>query len=65
MQGIRKLFLLLTVMLLSLCTSSGQQQSGTPLTLVKARRLLDPRTGNVISPAAVLIEGEKIRQVGI
>src|SRR6185312_8484199 len=28
-------------------------------------RLLDPRTGNVLSPAAVLIEGERIKQVGI
>jgi imidazolonepropionase-like amidohydrolase len=34
------------------------------LTLVKAGRLLDPRTGNVLSPAAVLIEGDKIKQVG-
>jgi imidazolonepropionase-like amidohydrolase len=64
MQGMHKLFLLLAVMLLSLCTDSAQQQSGTPITLVKAGRLLDPRTGNVISPAAVLIDGEKIKQVG-
>ena len=64
MQGIHKLFLLLAVMLLSLCTGSAQQQSGTPITLVKAGRLLDPRTGNVISPAAVLIDGERIKQVG-
>src|SRR5215470_3575563 len=34
------------------------------LTLVKAVRLLDPRTGNVLSPAAVLIDGDKIKQVG-
>ena len=33
-------------------------------TLVKAGRLLDPRTGNVRSPAAVLIENGKIKQVG-
>jgi imidazolonepropionase-like amidohydrolase len=33
-------------------------------TLVKAGRLLDPRTGNVTSPAAVLIENGKIKQVG-
>jgi len=32
--------------------------------LVRAARLLDPRTGNVLSPAAVLIEGDKINQVG-
>lgn len=33
-------------------------------TLVKAGRLLDPRTGNVLAPVAVLIEGDKIKQVG-
>lgn len=35
-----------------------------PVTLVKAAQLLDPRTGNVLSPAAVLIEDGKIKQVG-
>jgi imidazolonepropionase-like amidohydrolase len=39
-------------------------QSSAPLTLVKAGRLLDPRSGNVLSPAAVLIEGDKIKEVG-
>jgi imidazolonepropionase-like amidohydrolase len=39
-------------------------QSASPVTLVKAGRLLDPRTGSVLSPAAVLIEGDKIKQVG-
>jgi imidazolonepropionase-like amidohydrolase len=33
-------------------------------TLVTAGRMLDPRTGNVLSPAAVLIEGGKIKEVG-
>jgi imidazolonepropionase-like amidohydrolase len=39
-------------------------QSAGPVTLVKAGRLLDPRTGSVLSPAAVLVEGDKIKQVG-
>jgi imidazolonepropionase-like amidohydrolase len=39
-------------------------QSAAPVTLVKAARLLDPRTGNMLAPAAVLIDGEKIKQVG-
>lgn len=39
-------------------------QSAVPVTLIKAGRLLDPRTGNVLAPAAVLIEGDKIKQVG-
>lgn len=33
------------------------------LTLVKAAHLLDPRSGNLLSPAAVLIEDGKIKQV--
>jgi len=33
-------------------------------TLVKAGHLLDPRTGSVLSPAAVLIENGRIREVG-
>src|SRR5580658_6939387 len=39
-------------------------QSPTLVTLVKAGRLLDPRTGSVLSPAAVLIENGKIKEVG-
>src|SRR5271154_5174957 len=39
-------------------------QSAVPVTLIKAGRLLDPRTGNVLAPAAVLIEGDKIKEVG-
>ncbi|HYZ88524.1 MAG TPA: hypothetical protein VE620_04450, partial [Myxococcales bacterium] len=40
------------------------QAQSAPTTLVRAARLLDPRTGKVLSPAAVLIEGGKIKQVG-
>jgi imidazolonepropionase-like amidohydrolase len=35
-----------------------------PGTLVKADRLLDPRTGKVLSPAAILIQDHKIAEVG-
>ena len=45
-------------------TVQPRAQSTAPLTLVKAGRLLDPRTGNVLAPAAVLIEGDRIKQVG-
>jgi imidazolonepropionase-like amidohydrolase len=45
-------------------TGQGNPQSAPSLTLVKAGRLLDPRSGNVLAPAAVLIEGNKIKQVG-
>jgi imidazolonepropionase-like amidohydrolase len=39
-------------------------QSPSPKILIKAGHLLDPRSGNVLSPAAVLIEGGKIKEVG-
>lgn len=39
-------------------------QSPSPRTLIKAGRLLDPRSGNVLSPAAVLIEDGKIKEAG-
>jgi imidazolonepropionase-like amidohydrolase len=45
-------------------TRARQSQPAPPPILVKASRLLDPRTGNVLAPAAVLIEGDKIMQVG-
>lgn len=45
-------------------TRAQQSQPTPPPTLIKASRLLDPRTGNVLSPAAVLIEGDRIKQVG-
>ena len=38
--------------------------AASSFSLVKADRLLDPRTGNVISPAAVLIENGRIKEVG-
>jgi imidazolonepropionase-like amidohydrolase len=61
----RKRFTLLAA-LVSFLFSAGQlaAQSAAPVTLVKASRLLDPRTGNVLSPAAVLIEDGKIKEVG-
>jgi imidazolonepropionase-like amidohydrolase len=55
------------VSLLALVLSTGGQlfaQSAAPVTLVKAERLIDPRTGSVLSPAAVLIENGKIKEVG-
>src|SRR5215813_1304797 len=55
------LFALMVVSLLSVRLGA---QSAAPLTLVKAGRLLDPRTGDVLEPAFVLIETDKIKQVG-
>src|SRR5437868_9268223 len=61
MKQIRS-FLLLTLSILT--AAQLQAQSPVSVTIVRASRLLDPRTGNVLSPAAVLIEGGKIKEVG-
>jgi len=52
------------VVLVGLLSVQLAAQSAAPVTLVKAARLLDPRTGDVLTPAFVLIEGDKIKQVG-
>jgi imidazolonepropionase-like amidohydrolase len=64
-MNLKRVFLSLVALLLTLL-SSGRvaAQIPVPVTLVKAGRLLDPRTGNVLSPAAVLIEEGKIKEVG-
>jgi imidazolonepropionase-like amidohydrolase len=46
-------------------TARAQQSQPTPPPiLVKAARLLDPRTGNVLSSAALLTANGKIKEVG-
>jgi imidazolonepropionase-like amidohydrolase len=61
----RKLFTLPAALFFALILA-GQiaGQSPAQVILVKAGRLLDPGTGNVLSPAAVLIENGKIKEVG-
>src|SRR5881398_1528641 len=57
-----RIFLLLAALIFA----AGQltAESSAPVTLVRAGRLLHPRSGNVLSPAAVLIEEGKIKEVG-
>jgi imidazolonepropionase-like amidohydrolase len=58
-------FLLLAASFFALFSSvEVAAQAPAPVTLVKAGRLLDPRTGNVLSSAAVLIEDGKVKKVG-
>jgi imidazolonepropionase-like amidohydrolase len=62
---VRELIIPLTASLLTLLPAGPlTAQSPAAATLVKAGRLLDPRTGNILSPAAVLIENGKIKEVG-
>jgi imidazolonepropionase-like amidohydrolase len=56
------LLLLLAAALASITQLAAQ--AAPAVTLVKASRLLDPRSGQVVAAAAVLIEGDRIKQVG-
>src|SRR5690348_6782852 len=62
LRGMQALAALLVLIFVA-ATQLSAQTTGTA-TLIKASRLLDPRTSNVLSPAAVLVEGNKIKQVG-
>ena len=64
LSRIRKPFVLLAISFVLLSVGQLAAQTPASVTLVKAARLLDPRTGNVLSPAAVLIESGKIKEVG-
>jgi imidazolonepropionase-like amidohydrolase len=57
----------LTIALLVLSAvapSRVMAQAAGPVTVITAAHLLDPRTGTVLSPAAVLVDGEKVKEVG-
>ena len=56
--------LVVTLLFGLFAAAQAAAQSPPVVTLVKAARLLDPRTGNVLTPAAVLVENEKISEVG-
>jgi imidazolonepropionase-like amidohydrolase len=62
----RKRLLIHSAALLCMLVLSGRlvAESLPAVTLIKAARLVDPKTGNVLSAAAVLIENGKIKEVG-
>lgn len=60
----KQTLIILLLALLIPFTDKLAAQSPAQATFVKAGRLLDPRTGNVLSPAAVLIESDKVKEVG-
>jgi imidazolonepropionase-like amidohydrolase len=67
MKQIRTFLALAFLVLIYALTTLGQEANDAAAaggTLIKAGRMLDPRTGNVLSPAAVLIENGKIKEVG-
>jgi imidazolonepropionase-like amidohydrolase len=61
----RRLFMLLAALWLGVAwAGQAAAQPPPPMVLIKAARLLDPRTGTILAPAAVLIENDKIKEVG-
>jgi hypothetical protein len=52
------------LVLVALVSVQANAQSAVSVTVVKAGRLLDPRTGKVLAPVAVLIEDNKIKRLG-
>jgi len=56
--------LVVTLLFALFAATQAAAQSPPAVTLVKAGRLLDPRTGKVLAPAAVLVENERIIEVG-
>src|SRR5579864_9367811 len=56
--------LLLALLLGAIVSLPLRAEPPPAITLIKAGRLLDPRTGNTLAPAAVLIENDRIKQVG-
>jgi imidazolonepropionase-like amidohydrolase len=61
---IRKVCIILAALFTGLFPSGRLAGQAPTLTLVKGGRLIDPHSGNGLSPAAVLIESGKIKEVG-
>ena len=56
--------LLVNLLLALLGATQATAAAAAPAVLVKAARLIDPRSGSALSPAAVLIEDGKVKLVG-
>ena len=54
----------LTVLSMLLSTIAWSQAPAQRLTLIKAGRLFDARSGQMLSNQAILVEGDRIREVG-
>jgi imidazolonepropionase-like amidohydrolase len=57
-------YFLVSAALTVFCAALHAAPAPPSSTLIKAGHLLDPRTGNLLAPAAVLVEGNKIKEVG-
>ena len=54
----------LLLIFMCLCISTSAQTSSSPITAIKAGRLIDPETATVTTNQIILIEGERIKDVG-
>src|SRR5438067_1671196 len=59
-----KLILLAGLALLVAAPASGQPASAAPITAIRAGRLLDPDGGRVLTNQIIVVEGNRIRDVG-
>ncbi len=48
----------------SLTAQAPAPQSGAPVTAIRAGRLVDPETGTALANQIILVEGDRIREVG-
>ena len=61
---IQRTFSLLLIVLIAALLIPAQSTPARVMLLIKAGRLLDVRTGRVLTDQAILIEGERIKEVG-
>jgi len=55
---------LLTLSLIATCAAAQERRPAPQITILHAARVLDVAAGKVIAPGEVLVEGERIREVG-
>jgi len=55
---------LLALSLLATCATAQEGRPAPPITILHAARVLDVAAGKVIAPGEVLVEGDRIREVG-
>ena len=60
----RSTVLLLLLSLLAPTVSSQQSQESAPIVVIKGATLIDVRTGNQVANSLIVVEGNRIRQVG-
>jgi imidazolonepropionase-like amidohydrolase len=63
-QGGKVIYMLIAVLVMCSGASAWSQVSPKPLVLIKTGRLFDARSGRMLTGQAILIEGDRIKEVG-